>query len=45
MQRVSRVNGVLTRIVNSIMILCRELCENGWTNQEAVWNAESGWSR
>jgi len=26
----------------SIRTLCRELCKNGWTNQDAVWDVNSG---
>ena len=29
----------------SIGILCRQLCKNGWTDRNAVWDAESGSSR
>jgi len=36
----SRVNALLTHIVKYRDYICRELCENGWTDRDAVWNAE-----
>jgi len=31
--------------VYSVRTLCRELCKHGWTDRDAVWEAESGGSR
>ena len=29
----------------SIGTVCRELCKNGWTSRDAIWDANSSWSK